>query len=161
VDGPGDAAGGLAELVGGVRGVTEDEAGRAGAFAVPGQRVSEHPGLLHPPGEIRVVEPASQPRQRDQQMEAGRDALDTGPGQVLTQPREQGVTTAALPVADQPDVVFEVPAAIRRASTSCGSAGVPRSLACFAATMSACSHGGGTSQPRRMPGASVLETLPA
>ncbi len=53
------------------------------------------------------------------------------------------------------------PLAISRASTSCGSAGLPRSLACLASTRSACSRLGGISQPRRMPGASVLDVLPA
>ena len=53
------------------------------------------------------------------------------------------------------------PVAIRRASTSCGNTGLPRSAACLAATRSASSRAGGTSQPRRMPGASVLDVVPA
>ena len=46
------------------------------------------------------------------------------------------------------------------ASTSWGSAGLPRSLACFAVTRPVYSRGGGISQPSRMPGAMLLDVLP-
>src|SRR5690348_15651020 len=46
-DDRGDAAHGVAELVGAMRGVAQDQAGRSRGVAVPGQRVHEYAGLVN------------------------------------------------------------------------------------------------------------------
>jgi hypothetical protein len=94
-------------------------------------------------------------------VQPGRDALHPGLRQVLAQRPEQGVPPAPLPLADQPDVLLELAAGDqpgqhelrqRRAAQVAGVLGLGQLGR---------SRPGGISQPSRMPGASVLDVLPA
>jgi hypothetical protein len=92
----------------GMRGVAEDQPGRAGVVAVPGQRVHKYVGPVDLARQVRVVGQAGQAGERDQQVQPRSDALDAGLGQVLVQRREQRVAPVALVAADQADVPLKL-----------------------------------------------------
>jgi hypothetical protein len=121
--------------------------------------VDEHPGSQDRLRQVGVQ--ARTPGERDEQVKSGRDALDAGRGEVLAQRPQQGIAPAPLSLADTPDVLLEFAARDQPGQCELRQRRAAQVAGALASPRSACSRPGGISQPRRMPGASVLEVLPA
>ena len=137
----GDAPDGVLQAVRRVGGAAQDDAGGSGSQAVPRQRMDQEAGTAGAGRQLGVVQlPGA--GEGDLKVQAGCDAVDARGRQVLLQVAVVGAVSS------------------RWARVSCRRAGLLRSLACLAATTSACTCAGGMSQPMRMPGARVFDVLP-
>ena len=92
-----DAPGGLVQLVWGVCGVSQYEPWNPRPLPVPGQRVNEHPGPQDRLAQVRVAGLSSQPGERDEQVQPGRDALDAALRYVSSQLRHRVLLFPKLP----------------------------------------------------------------